>query len=175
MNDVLYFFQNNNIPFSWPTLIVGRNFLSLVDAKLVEDYATQYLINNNNNVTNQYILELASGIFDHSYLDEFLAKIANSLNLTIKENTKEWEFEEKKWLFIKLKYLLTQEYSNEELLLKIEDIYCDFDHPKEMYNLIYYNSSEDFSGYSKEACIEQLVHLFKIFLDEQQKLLSTTG
>lgn len=44
MNNILKFFNDNHIPISWKTILVGRS-LNSVNAEFIESYAKTILLN----------------------------------------------------------------------------------------------------------------------------------
>lgn len=167
------FFKENNIPISWKTIIVGRK-LGLVDNKFIDEYATNYLLEHYK-IDNPYILELASNLNDDFEINNNLEKLTQNFNITTEEIADKSSIEHRKWRYILLKNLTMKNYSNMQLLRKLEEVYCDFEHPEDMISFIPYmpypEDTYDFKNHTPDENREHLIQLFYQFLEKEKQEL----
>lgn len=176
MHKLLFLFNENNIPISWKTVLVGRK-LKLADNLFVEDFATNYLLENST-FQNLSLIELAYGVKNEFDVNDILNKIYQDFAISIDEETPEWDIEVRKWRYLLLKQLTTEKYNNRKLLDEIESIYCDFGHSEDLEIFILYMPSPathgyDFAKHSAQENITYLVNHFCQFLDKEQHELSS--
>jgi hypothetical protein len=172
---ILKIFKEDNINVTWQTIIVGRK-LGFVTAKIIEDYATDYLIENYK-TDNIMIIELAYGIIDDFKIDVTLQTLADTMHANVEEDSEEWQAEKRKWRYIELKKVQDARLNDEEYLQKIESIYCDFGHQEDLARFVVYMPSDpndhyDFQKHSREENLHYLVKLFNNFLIEEQHELA---
>lgn len=167
-------FAKNNISVSWKTILTGRK-LHLADKSFVKDFASQYLLDHYK-LDNINIIELAYGLEDEFEINENIKKILNALKVNI-DDLEQFNIEKRKWRFLMLEKLIHQNYSNKEILEKIESIYCDFEHPEDISEFILYmppakDDDYDYKNHTAEKNLAHLVNRFKKFLVQEQKIVS---
>ncbi|HEX4068699.1 MAG TPA: DUF2247 family protein [Candidatus Babeliales bacterium] len=168
---ILRILGQNNIPYSWNTLRVGKKY-NLIDNTQIADYAAEYL-SDHPHETNQYIAELVS-CDETKSINDILEKVADIFDGKIDCDDAKWELEKRKLRFCILTYLKQHTSDERELLDKIAQVYDDFGFPKDMENFIYYMPAKDFNPleHSKEECTERLMGLFKDFLSDEKRFLA---
>jgi hypothetical protein len=167
MFDIL---KQNNIPYSWNTLRVGKKY-NLIDNAQIADYAVEYL-SDHPQETNQFIAELACCDKTMS-IDDVLDRVADIVDAKIERDSIKWELEKRKLRFCILTYLKQHLSDKRELLDKIAQVYDDFSFPEDMEDFIYYMPAKKFNPleHSEEECMERLVRLFEDFLINEKKFL----
>jgi hypothetical protein len=162
--------KENNIPYSWNTMRVGKKY-NLIDNAQVAEYAVEYL-SDHPQETNPFIVELACCDKTMS-TDDVLDKVADTFDSKIDCDDSTWELEKRKLRFYVLTYLKQHISDERELLDKIALVYDDFGFPKDMEDFIYYMPAKNINSleHSKEEPLGRLVRLFKEFLINEKKFL----
>lgn len=155
--------------------IIHRRQLRLVDKSFVKDFASQYLLDHYK-LDNINIIELAYGIEDELIIDETIKKVLHDLKITI-DDSDQRDIDKRKWRFLSLEKIIHRNHSNNEILEKIESIYCDFEHPEDLSEFILYmphakDDNYDYKNHTAEENLARLVDQFKKFLLQEQEIIS---
>ncbi|MGB8468124.1 MAG: DUF2247 family protein [Candidatus Babeliales bacterium] len=159
LNNPLIIFKKYGIEYTWMTLYVGR-MLGLVTNHDVEQYATEYLIQNPE-LTDMYVAELAARTYADDYVvDDKLITVLRHFGCLIIKDSPQWNIEKRKWRYCILQNI-AEVYVNEceNLLQAFDDVYADFGYPEDMKPFSSFaevpedaKPVEDIKEYDKELC-----------------------
>lgn len=163
----LTIFKKYNLKCSWNTIQIGWD-LGLLSADEVRKFALDFAAFHPE-LINKDIAEL---IFskDSYEVKDFLKKIFGSFNLEFPLlNTPLWNNEWRKWRYCILNCMVDQIKNDEELLIKVEGLYADFNYPEDMKTFIYYMPVEkEVIGLTSKDARAELVKKLKAFLREEK-------
>lgn len=172
----LNIFKENNINYSWETILVGRK-LELLLPEEVSKYAVEYLLINPNCV-NSNVTELAYGAPERD-IDVMLEKALKSLEINIQKDGPSWNLEKRKWRYCILKTLANKYYNDPEKFLHAYDlVWADFGHPSDMDNHLSFfvkddegdfkfDNLEEYFKYRMNRIINTIVNEEKIKIEKQ--------
>jgi hypothetical protein len=153
-NDLFFAFKNN-----W------------VDAYVVENFATSYLVENMN-CYDKRIIELASAKLDkldYLIIQQYLSELVNEYDEKVTS---------KRWLFVVLSVLFFKNIDPYNKLLEVQEIYADFNYPDEIKSFVLYMPTND--GYNpkehtQNENIARLLKLWSEYLEKTKIQLSSKG
>jgi hypothetical protein len=115
------------------------------------------------------VVELANLDKDHYWkVPELVAQLIRS-EMVIDE-----ELTAKKWLYVVLSFVFDNQSKFEDPLMKVEEIYADFGHPKEISSFVRYmpetDPTYDASEHSQEENLQRLFVCWKRYLDSESHM-----
>lgn len=166
-------FKKNNLNSSWATIQVGLE-LELLSLDEIHTFALDFS-EDHPDLINEYIAEIIF-LTDNRKIQDALKKVFSSLKLEFPTpHTLLWNKEMKKWRYCILKNITNQTQDTEELLIKIEKVYADFNYPKDMEPFIYYMpADEEVANLNPENARKVLRERLRIFLAEEKIKLANT-
>lgn len=150
--------KKNGFNCNWTTLFIGRQF-KLISSLEVTNYAVEYL-ENNPNVNNEFILELAWEQVEDK-VDDLLERIIS--DSSPEGMTKEYH----KWLYS----IINEVYNNssaENIFQEIENIFLMFNTPQNMYDFFRKVSDAFYYPSDSKHTIKELI---EEFLNAEKQLI----
>jgi hypothetical protein len=156
---ITYDFIRQRTDIDWAELLFGLEH-QLVTAKAAIDKATERLASNGPALKEE--VELAGHSESEPFLD-LVSRIAKRETPPSAERTKA------KWLFLVLAWLFDNRRVVADPLAVVEEVYCDFDYPKEMVSFVRYMPMVGPDLGSREKNEGRLYDYWKGYLEEAEK------
>jgi len=159
-------FQENDLKCSWATIKVGWD-LKYLDINEISNFAILFL-EIHPNLCNEYISELIIGITEYD-VTNILKKLFKSLKLEFPEyGSSLWNKEWRKWRYCIMNEIVKYASNTQDLLIKIESVYANFEYPEDMKPLIYYMPTDETTELNYEDNCIKLIKKIKNFLQEEK-------